>query len=416
MADYKVTGYSAPSTKNPHNAAEPEGTYQGHKGHYVVYTYENGLKETRFFYEGTSADSGSNGVLVNRWLDSEAAEKATPPRTPEAEERDKQIVEKGRREATDASREEAEKAENYGETGRYETHAQRREREYKERTEKRQQDMDERARATQDQSNALAQARFGLDREKWDTERNEPKFLSQSGTDNPFITRYNPQSGMIEQIANPNYDAVKVEGERLRQQLATQIQARSVTLDEAKARYSQWFDTNVKTPLALAQEARDKAAEQRAALDAEERRRQFAANFGLQKAELGQRASQMMVSAEQSLLPYRAGPTEAAEMSSAINSLAGGGRMDANASAGINFTPGAFQFDAPDFKDIAKQAAKQALSGLTEYRPAEGQYQTADYGGVPQVDLGGAPEIPEGYGAFQDIIDNLKSTYSFGGQ
>ena len=179
--------------------------------------------------------------------------------------------------------------------------------------------------------------------------------------------------------------------------------------------HSQWYDTNVKTPLLLAQEARDKAAEQRAALDAEERRRQFAANFRLQKAELGQRAGEAAMQAEQSLLPYRVGPTEAAEMSAAINSLAAGGRMDTNAAAGINFTPGAFQFDAPDFKKIAKQAASAALSGLTDYRPSGESYSTADYSGVPAVNLGGAPTVPEGYGAFEDIINNLKSTYNFGG-
>lgn len=355
-------------------------------------------------------DSGVDQQWAQVWENNKPTE-----RTPEAQKADELRVADAERKATEATREAAEKQANFDDHKVWETNAEKREREYKERTEARQQSQEARATSAQEASNRQAEARLGLEREKWDVEKSEPKFLSQAGTENPYVVRYNPQSGLMEQIANPNYDKVKVEGERMRQLLATQIQARSVTLDEAKQRYSQWFDSNVKTPLMLAQEARDKAAEQRAALDAEERRRQFAANFGLQKAELGQRAGAAAMSAEQSLLPYRAGPTEAAEMSSAINSLAAGGSMANNASAGINFTPGAFQFDAPDFKKIAKQAASQALSGLSDYRPAEGTYQTADYSGVPQVNTGGAPDIPAGYGAFQDIIDNLNKTYSFGG-
>jgi hypothetical protein len=87
--------------------------------------------------------------------------------------------------------------------------------------------------------------------------------------------------------------------------------------------------------------------------------------------------------AEESLLPYRAGPTEAANMSSAINGLAAGGNPQGpSAAAGVHFQPSDFTFNAPDFKSIAKQAASAALSGLTKYRPVAGSYQTADYSGI----------------------------------
>jgi len=405
------------------------------EGAYRDIVYSDGTIERRFVHLRSPEDAAAQGSLPpdtgylidEPGIDSQLAQtwdNAQPnPRTPEAEAHDKAVVERDKRTAEQENREEAERKRNYEVTNRYETDADKYKRETSEKEEarreadqRRQEQQFAQSTAAQEQANQLAQSRFGLDQSKYLDDKNKPTFLSQSGTDNPFITRYNPESGQIEQIANPNYDAVKVEGERLRQQLATQIQARQVTLDEAKMQYSQWFDSNVKTPLMLAQEARDKAAEQRAALDAEERRRQFAANFGLQKQELGQKAGQMMISAEESLLPYRAGPTEGPEMASAINGLAAGGTLNGpSASAGINFSPGAFSFNAPDFKKIAKDAAHQALSGLTDYRPAEGNYQTADYSAVPSVNLGGAPSIPQGYGAFQDIIDNLKNTYNFGG-
>jgi hypothetical protein len=254
-----------------------------------------------------------------------------------------------------------------------------------------------------------------IEREREARAARKPEFLSQATENNPFLIRYNPESGQVESMNNPNFDAVKQESERIRSMLAVQIQAKNATLDEAKQQYSQWYDSNVKIPMLQAQEARDRAAEQRQALDAEERRRQFAANFGLQKAELGQRAGAAAMSAEQSLLPYRAGPTESAEMSSAINSLGAGGRMDTDAAAGIHFTPGAFEFDAPDFRAIAKRAAADALKGISSYKPSEQQYQTADYSNVPAVNTSGAPSVPSGYGEFTDIINNLKSTYNFGG-
>jgi hypothetical protein len=262
-------------------------------------------------------------------------------------------------------------------------------------------DRAERARQA-DQANALNQERNQLDRDKFNREGRKPDFLSQANDKNPYIVRYDPQSGEIIKESNPNYDAVQVEAERKRAELELQIRNRSVTLEEAKAQYSQWFDTNVKTPLMLAQEARAQAEEKRQALEAEERRKQFAADFGLRKATLGQQAGQAAVQNEISLLPYRAGPTEAAEMSSAINSLAAGGKIDGpDASAGIHFTPGAFEFNRPDFKSIAKEATKAALGGLTDYRPSDQEFPTANYSGVPQVNLAGAPTVSSGGGTYQ---------------
>jgi hypothetical protein len=103
-------------------------------------------------------------------------------------------------------------------------------------------------------------------------------------------------------------------------------------------------------------------------------------------------------------------------MSSAINSLAAGGSMSTNASAGIHFQPSDFEFNAPDFKSIAKKAAADALKGISNYTPSSEGYSTADYSGVPQVNTSGAPATPSGYGSLQQSIDNLSQMYQYGGQ
>jgi hypothetical protein len=443
MAKYahskQVIGISAPSEDDPRfQGVKGYWAQNGwNKGYFVDYTYADGTVETRFFYEGDQPGENHPGVLVqtsldakqqNDWLEDQAV-KPTTPRDPDVARRTQQEIAKEEEDARERQREREEKEKNQKLTGHYETDAQKFARERQESTEaravedqERQRKLDAERLAAQARQDQLAAGQLDVSRgnltiaqQREAREANEPKFLSQAGEDNPYLVRYNPTSGQIEQLQNPNYDAVKEEGKRLQSLLSTQIAARQVTLEEAKQRYTQWFDSNVKTPLMLAQEAREKAAEQRQALEADERRRQFAADFGLRKATLGQQAGEAAMQAEQSLLPYRAGPTEAAEMSSAINSLAAGGSMSTNASAGIHFTPGAFEFNAPDFGKIAKEAAKRALSGLTDYRPSDKEFATGDYSSVPAVNTGGAPEIPSGYGDLQGIVDQLKKTYSFGG-
>lgn len=316
-----------------------------------------------------------------------------------------------------------------GGSGRSETHAERAARETKEANELRAQRQEERAqedqrlqreaaiRATsaQESANTLANRRLDVDveqgtanrgltqqqinlaREKETREANKPDFLSTANAENRFITRYDPTTGQIVQVKNDNFDEVKAAAEERRKELALQIQNRQITLQEATQQYDQWFESNVKTPLMLAQEARAKAEEQRQALDAEERRRQFAANFGLEKARIGQTAAATMIQAEESLLPYRAGPTESAEMSSAINSLAAGGKINGpDAGAGVHFTPGAFEFAAPNFKQIAADAVKAAIGHLTDYKPSSQSYSTGDYSKVPSVNLSNMPTFQAG--------------------
>jgi hypothetical protein len=240
------------------------------------------------------------------------------------------------------------------------------------------------------QSAGLTQQQIDEQRRQNEFTRNKPEFLT-GDSKNPYTQVYNPATNSIDVLDNPNFDAVKDAAEQRRLELASQVQSGQLQLEAAKQQYTQWFDTNVKTPLMLSQEARAKAEEQRQALEAEERRRQFAADFGLRKATLGQAAGQDAAQNEISLLPYRSGPTWGADISSAINSLAGGGSLENDASAGIHFSDSSFSFQRPDFKQIAKDAAKAALSGLTDYRPSDDKFATGDYSGVPAVNLSGAP-------------------------
>ena len=236
----------------------------------------------------------------------------------------------------------------------------------------------------------MTQQQIDIQREEANRRAREPKFLSQADAQSPFIVSATPD-GTVTTVANPNYDAVKAAAEEKRKELASQIASRDISLREAQQQYTQWFDTNVKIPMAQAAEVRARAEERRAALEAEERRRQFAANFKLQKAQLGETAASRATNAEISLLPYRSGPTWGEDFSSAINSLAAGGKIDGpDASAGIHFSDSSFAFQRPDFKQIAREAAKAALSGLTDYRPSDEQYATGDYSGIPSIGGGGA--------------------------
>lgn len=348
------------------------------------------------------------------------------PRTPEQQRTEAAQATTAERANADKQREDDERSwnqfhTNEGGSGLPETHLERATREARVREEQRQQQQladqeaqQQRAAAAQEEANRqreldrAEQARqFGVSSgtsaasqaetvRHNQVEENRPQFLP-SDTKAPKISQINPSTGQITSVDNPNFDPVKAAAEEKRLELASQIASRQINLEEAKQQYSQWFDTNVKTPLMMAQEQRAKAEEQRAALDAEERRRQFAATFGLQKASLGQQAAATAIQAEESLLPYRAGPNEAAHMSDAINSLAAGGHIGGpSAGAGIHFSGEDFQFNAPDFKKIAAEATKQVLSGLTDYRPSNDTYQTADYSGVPAVNLGGMPSYSYG--------------------
>jgi hypothetical protein len=262
----------------------------------------------------------------------------------------------------------------------------------------------------QAETNQLTRERYQFERDKYEDDRRKPQFMGSPTDTTRNIAYFNPETGTVETAANPMYDEAKVEAQRLKEQLSIGIQLNEITAKQASEQYSRWFKENIEVPYLQSAEARAQASDKRQALEAEERRRQFAAQNSLQRGELGQRAAATAIGAEMDMMPYRVGPTFDKEMGAAINSLGTGGKLDANASAGINFSPGAFSFDKPDLGKIARDATKNALKNVSSYQPADGDYETASYEGINLPNAGtfaGAPQAGGGIdltGAYNQFI------------
>lgn len=276
----------------------------------------------------------------------------------------------------------------------------------------RQQDIDARAAEQQKEANRLAQAR--LDQEATNSgasnevargqlavsqasearqaaAANKPTFLSTADPANQNIAQYDPTTGQITATPNPNYDAVKAEADRVQKELTLGIQLNQYSAQEAKTKYDQWFAENVTVPFQAAQEERARAADQRAAMQAEEQRNQFGAQFGLDKAKFGQAAGDDAAKNEIALLPYRVGGNFGPDMSSAVNSLAAGGDVGGpSPSAGIHFSPTDFTYNKPNLAAIAQKATAAALAHLTDYKPTAGSFPSVS-GGVPTPNFSSAP-------------------------
>jgi len=291
-------------------------------------------------------------------------------------------------------------------SGLDETHAERTKREFEAQDQAGQQETREAARRAElraidaqrlQAEQQAEQNRLARDRLDFDKDKDLRPQLAGTPTDTTRnIGVWDPASQTLRSVENPMYDAAKVEAARLKDQLSTGIALNQITAQQAAQQYKQWWDTNVELPFKQSAEVRARATEQREALAAEDRRKQFASDFSLRQNTLGFNAGDAAVKNEISLLPYRAGPTEAAEMSSAITSLGQGGKIAGpDAGAGINFTPEAFQFDRPDFDKIAQKATKNALKGITKYTP-EGKFSQGDYSGISMPSGQGAPSSTGG--------------------
>lgn len=339
----------------------------------------------------------------------------------------------------DDEREAGERAKNRKETGHDETDSERRIRERKELLE-----AEDRARRARDEARndrqeaaqtaaqaeaaaarregnqvtregqAIERDRLGLEGQKfdWDREKaNRPSLAGEARYDNPNVAVWDPVTGTIERQDNPIYDRARTEAERLREELAARVAAGKYTMERAAAEYDRWFKRNVEVPFLRSAEARAQATDRRAALEARERDRQFAAQHSLARGQLGQRAGEAAMQAESSTLPYRVGPAFGGQFASALNSVAAGGKMDANASAGINFTSDAFEYNKPDFSAIAKKAAKQALKNVSSYKPPDIDYPSGDYSGItmPTNDtMSGMPGMAPDAGV-DEILEQIKN-------
>lgn len=326
----------------------------------------------------------------------QADEPPDPSKGPAAKSPDQQRTEKAqadKAEADTAAERELARERSYNQSmGRgYITHAQYAQQQAEqERLEtarqatERQRVLDERAEKNREATNELSQQQLQETiRHNKEGEKKTPQIVGSPTDTARSVSVFDPNTGGLTRVDNPAYDEIKDTAERERQRIMTEIAQRKMSLDEGIQSYTEWFNSNVKVPFMQAEEARAQAKEQRDALDSEERRRQFASDFSLRKATLGQQAGEASVQNELALLPYRAGPNEAAHMADAINSLAAGGVPGGpSAGAGVHFEGGDFQFARPDFKAIAAEGVKAAIGHLTDYKPSGQSYSTGNYSGI----------------------------------
>jgi hypothetical protein len=201
--------------------------------------------------------------------------------------------------------------------------------------------------------------------------------------------------GNITSVDNPLFDeaayerqAAKERAQAERDRLSLQIEAGKLTEASAAAQYKRWFDENVTIPLQRAQEARARAAELRAAQEAEDRRQQFAATYEKDRQTTAISAGNQAANAFNSNLQYQVGPKFGEQFAQALNSFQPGAPP-------ANFTADAFTFKGPSIEAVARKATAKALAGISPYAQAiatagERPLQVASYGGGTEVG-GGAP-------------------------
>ena len=140
-----------------------------------------------------------------------------------------------------------------------------------------------------------------------------------------------------------------------------------------------YYKENVEGPIA---QANQKLAEDRAKLEREKFQAEQVTTAGREQtrqreagATFAYNAGQDAVSNAMKLLPYQVGPTFGAEFSKAIS---GFGKGD----DAMSFSPSALTYDAPDYNQIAEQAAQRAHQLWTTGQTL-GQMPVAQPGAVP---------------------------------
>lgn len=247
--------------------------------------------------------------------------------------------------------------------------------------------------AAQAAQTALERDKYNLDREK----ANKPEVISKPTDADSQVAIFDPSTGKVVAQENPIYNAIKVAAQQKKEELALGIQARTLTLNEATQQYNRWYQDNVETPLKQAQERRAQAESVRLAQEAQDKREQFASSQQLQTAQLGETAGQHAAQNEIALMPYRVGAGFSGDMANSINSLAQGGNLNHNASAGVHFGAGDFQFNAPDLQAVAARGTAAALKGISAYDPdVHGPIATPDYTGINFQPQTPAPSMPAG--------------------
>jgi hypothetical protein len=250
-----------------------------------------------------------------------------------------------------------------------------------ERAERERQEAIRRAAEVQAETNRLARERMEAERantaaDNARADRGEAR--AEASANRPQIISAPPgqrriaqadAAGNITSVDNPNFDqaaydrqAAKEQAQAERDRLALQIEAGKLTEATAAAQYKRWFDENVTLPIQRAQEARARAAELRAAQEAEDRRQQFAATYEKDRQTTAISAGNQAANAFNSNLQYQVGPKFGEQFAGALNSLQGGPPQQ--------FTADAFTFKGPSIEAVARKATAKALAGISPYAQA----------------------------------------------
>jgi hypothetical protein len=293
----------------------------------------------------------------------------------------------------------------------------------------RQQATQDRQTEQQREANRLAQARLDADanaRALDDQRADSAEARAQQAANRPTIVNASPAArriaqmgpdGTITSVDNPNYDSSIVAREEAkaraaaeRDRLALQIEAGKLTEASAASAYKRWFDENVTLPMQRAQEARARAAEIRAAQQAEDARKQFAANYEKDRQTTALGTGQQMASNFNQNLQYRVGPAFGEQFAKALDSFQPGAPP-------AHFTADAFTFKGPSIEEVARKATAQALSTISPYAKAmatagDRPLQVASYDqSMEMANMGGggpapAAVTPDYSGMIQGYLDS----------
>jgi hypothetical protein len=341
----------------------------GFPGYTIIYTYDTGLVEERWFDD---AGEYKTGAVLDSWQ-VEPTKSAGVEGDTAAERRELELERQRKKNAA---------LEN---DPAYETDAERLQR-------ARQTISDQGAAHQRDQAEAqrkdtqVVSTRYEADGTKVETyasgrvERtapspsevrsaataNRPTMISPGST-RRNITFLGPE-GLSTQD-NPEFDQAAYDraeaqatAKAERDRLSLMIQAGQLSEQTAATQYKRWFDENVTVPLQRAQEARARATELRVAQEAEDKRQQFAADYEKSRQTTALSAGQQAASAFNTNLQYQVGPAFGEQFAGALNSLRGGPAQQ--------FTADAFTFKGPAIEEVARKATAQALSTISPYAKA----------------------------------------------
>ena len=211
-------------------------------------------------------------------------------------------------------------------------------------------------------------------------------------------------------VAQDAYNNAQLEATRERDRIQAQVANGTLDATKAKNEFDRWMEMNVNIPFKQMEEARARATEARLAQQAEDKRRNDAASYEMERQKTAIGVGTDMVKQTVATMPYMAGPNWGSQYAGALNAVAKGRPQD------IKFDASGLTFKGPDFEKIAEDATRRAVAHMMSYpdaiasagdRPGGG-YTNPDYSGIQQpgsvapagggmpTTLAAGPQLPQG--------------------